>query len=90
VPEDYVFDSKDGMVKLSQPFANGDTLVAYSFMYGSKMDKACPMCTSIIDGVNGNAVHIEQRTNLVVIARSPRERMLAFARVVAPENVVFG
>ena len=47
VPEDYVFDGVEGKVKLSQLFGRGDTLVAYSFMYGPKMERPCPMCTSI-------------------------------------------
>ena len=80
VPDDYVFDSGEGEVRLSELFTKGDTLVAYSFMYGPKMEKACPMCTSILDGLNGNATHIGQRANLVVIAKSPLERILAFAR----------
>ncbi|MGH8726246.1 MAG: DUF899 family protein, partial [Burkholderiales bacterium] len=80
VPEDYVFASADGKVKLSELFTNGNTLVAYSFMYGPKMAKACPMCTSMLDGLNGNAQHIAQRTNLVVIARSPIQRILEHAR----------
>lgn len=32
VPEDYVFDSEQGSVRLSALFRTGDTLVAYSFM----------------------------------------------------------
>ncbi len=80
VPEDYGFDSTAGRVRLSQLFERGDTLVAYSFMYGPKMEKACPMCTSMLDGLDGNAQHIAQRTNLVVIAKSPLERILAHAR----------
>src|ERR1043165_20593 len=36
VPEDYVFDGVEGKVRLSQLFAKGDTLVAYSFMYGPR------------------------------------------------------
>jgi predicted dithiol-disulfide oxidoreductase (DUF899 family) len=80
VPEDYVFDGVDGKVRLSQLFGKGDTLLAYSFMYGPKMDRPCPMCTSIIDGLQGNAVHITQRADLVIIAKSPLERILAFAR----------
>ena len=79
-PEDYVFDGQDGKVKLSELFRNGDSLVAYSFMYGPKMAHACPMCTSMLDGLNGSARHIAQRTNLVVIARSPLPRILEFAR----------
>jgi predicted dithiol-disulfide oxidoreductase (DUF899 family) len=80
VPEDYVFEGEKGPVRLSQLFENGNTLVAYSFMYGPKMPKACPMCTSMLDGLNGNAQHIAQRTNLVVIAKSPLPRILEHAR----------
>ncbi len=80
VPEDYVFDSERGKVKLSQFFERGPTLVAYSFMYGPRMQKPCPMCTAMLDGLNGNAQHVGQRTNLVVIAKSPLERTLAYAR----------
>jgi predicted dithiol-disulfide oxidoreductase (DUF899 family) len=80
VPEDYVFEGESAKVRLSQLFERGDTLVAYSFMYGPKMEKACPMCTSMLDGLDGSARHIAQRTNLVVIAKSPLERILGFAR----------
>jgi predicted dithiol-disulfide oxidoreductase (DUF899 family) len=78
--EDYVFDGQHGKVKLSQLFARRDTLVAYSFMYGPRMQKACPMCTAVLDGLNGNAQHIAQRTHLVVIAKSPLPRIVEFAR----------
>jgi predicted dithiol-disulfide oxidoreductase (DUF899 family) len=89
VPEDYVFDGQDGKVKLSELFKNGNTLVAYSFMYGPKMQQPCPMCTSIIDGLNGNAVHIAQRTRLVVVAKSPIGRILEFARGRGWSNLKF-
>lgn len=80
VPEDYEFDSASGKVRLSQLFERSNTLVAYSFMYGPKMAQACPMCTSFLDGLDGNAQHIAQRTNLVVIAKSPLERILEYSR----------
>jgi len=82
VPQDYVFEEGDPprQVKLSELFGDRDTLVAYSFMYGPKMAKACPMCTSMLDGLDGNAPHIAQRANLVVIAKSPVARILEFAR----------
>lgn len=80
VPEDYVFDGEAGKVKLSQLFQRGNTLVAYSFMFGPNMADACPMCTAFLDGLNGNAQHLAQRTNLVVIAKSPIERILEYAR----------
>lgn len=78
--QDYVFHAETGKVRLSELFTRGDSLVAYSFMYGPDMERPCPMCTSILDGLEGNAHHIAQRTSLVVIAKSPIERILAFAR----------
>jgi predicted dithiol-disulfide oxidoreductase (DUF899 family) len=80
VPEDYVFAGERGPLRMSELFERGPALVAYSFMYGPKMERPCPMCTSIIDGLEGNAVHIAQRVDLVIIAKSPLERILAFAR----------
>jgi predicted dithiol-disulfide oxidoreductase (DUF899 family) len=44
------------------------------------MPKACPSCTSILDGLNGTAPHAAQRINLVVVAKSPIKRIRAFAR----------
>ena len=78
--QDYVFASESGPVKLSQLFQRGHTLVAYSFMYAPNMKQACPMCTAFLDGLNGNAQHVAQRTNLVVIAKSPIERIVQYAR----------
>ncbi len=82
VPQDYLFEEgvPPRKVTLSELFGERDTLVAYSFMYGPQMAKACPMCTSMLDGLNGNAPHIAQRANLVVIAKSPLARVLEFAR----------
>jgi predicted dithiol-disulfide oxidoreductase (DUF899 family) len=78
--QDYVFTSQQGPVKLSALFERGSTLVAYSFMFGPQMKHACPMCTSFLDGLDGNAQHVAQRTDLVVIAKSPIERILEYAR----------
>jgi predicted dithiol-disulfide oxidoreductase (DUF899 family) len=80
VPQDYVFEGEAGKLQLSELFERGSTLVAYSFMYGPKMAYACPMCTSFLDALDGNAQHIAQRTNLVVIAKSPIERILEYAQ----------
>jgi predicted dithiol-disulfide oxidoreductase (DUF899 family) len=80
VPQDYVFTSQQGPVRLSELFDRGNTLVAYSFMYGPQMKNACPMCTSFLDALDGNAQHLAQRTSLAVIARSPIERIVDYAR----------
>jgi predicted dithiol-disulfide oxidoreductase (DUF899 family) len=90
VPEDYVFEegernlddaSPPHSVRLSELFAPGkDSLVVYNFMFSSEMERACRMCSAFLDGINGNARHIEQRANLAVVAKSPIERIRAFAR----------
>ena len=90
VPEDYVFEegarnlddaSPAHSVRLSELFAPGkEALVLYNFMFSPEMDHACPMCSCLLDGLNGNARHIEQRVNLAVVAKSPVERIRDFAR----------
>jgi len=80
VPEDYVFDSATGPVKLSELFEPGkDTLLVYNFMFGPRMAEPCPYCSSILDSVDGAAPHVRDRVNLAVVARSPIDRVLTFA-----------
>jgi len=79
--EEYVFDSAEGPLRFSDLFAAGkDTLLAYSYMFGPQMAAPCPSCTSILDSLDGAAPHTMQRVNLVVIAKSPIDRVLSFAR----------
>src|SRR6185312_5980436 len=86
VHEDFVFDEPAevvGMrkVRLSQLFQTGkDTLLLYSYMYSPSMAQPCPMCTSILDSLDGAANHLNQRVNLAVVAKSPLPRILTFAR----------
>jgi predicted dithiol-disulfide oxidoreductase (DUF899 family) len=80
-PEDYEFEEDANKVRLSQLFARGkDSLILYSFMYGPKMEKPCPMCTAFLDSLDGAAPHVMQRANLAVIAKSPIARIREFAR----------
>ncbi len=87
--EDYLFeeggadlsDSKTvTQTRLSELFAPGkDSLVIYGFMYAPE-GKPCPMCNAFLDSLNGNAVHIAQRTNLAVVAKAPVGRIRDWAR----------
>lgn len=83
---DYVFERMrfDGTiesVQLSELFLPGkDSLVIYSFMYGPDMENACPMCTSLIDGFEANTPHVNDRINMVVVAKSPIDRIVDFAQ----------
>jgi len=78
--EDYVFEGPDGPVRFSELFAPGkDTLLVYNFMFGPQMAAPCPMCTAILDGLDGQAQHATERVNLVVVAKSPLARIRSFA-----------
>ena len=86
VREDYVFEEGgDGeavrRVRLSDLFVRPEaSLLLYNFMYGPTMAAACPMCTSFLDSLDGIAPHVMQRANLVVVAKSPIQRLRAHAR----------
>lgn len=79
VSQDYEFDGQDGTVTLSELFDGHDTLIVYSMMYGPQRNEGCPMCSSMLDAWDGEARHIGQRAALAVVARSPIERILAYA-----------
>ncbi len=86
VKEDYVFDElgpggEVTQVRLSELFApDKESLFIYSYMYGPAMKTPCTLCTAILDGLNGNALHVARRLNLAVVARSPIERVTEVAR----------
>lgn len=88
--EDYVFEeAADGLdgslrvrpVKFSELFRDSqNTLVLYNFMFGPEMKHACPMCTSFLDSLDGEAPHITERASLAVAAKSGIQRIREFAR----------
>jgi len=85
VPDNYVFEEADGdgirRVRLSELFVRPQaSLLLYNFMYGPKMESACPMCTSFLDALDGIAPHVMQRMNLAVVAKSPVPRLRAHGR----------
>ena len=89
VREDYAFEEVGRLsaaapsaepVKFSDLFRGKQTLIAYSFMYGPKMEAACPSCTSILDGLDGESQHVNQRASFIVIAKSPPARIFNHAR----------
>jgi predicted dithiol-disulfide oxidoreductase (DUF899 family) len=90
VKEDYVFAGATGRVRLSELFSPGkQSLIVYSFMYGPAAKQACPMCTSFLDGLDRYALHVGQRVDLAVVAKSPIERILAHAATRGWERLRF-
>jgi len=83
IKEDYVFeewvDGKRTKTKLSELFKNDDkSLFIYSFMYSDDMEAACPMCTSILDGLEGQVPHIEQNISTAVVAKTDIDTLAKF------------
>jgi predicted dithiol-disulfide oxidoreductase (DUF899 family) len=77
VPSDYRFVGESGPVSFSELFGDKQTLAVYSFMYGPKRERPCPMCSSLMAAWDGEALDVEQRISLVMVARSPIARLLA-------------
>jgi len=73
----YKFMGENGATTLADMFGNKDVLVLYSFMYGAKRMRPCPMCTNAMNSWAGVAADIRQRVALAVVARSPIERLMA-------------
>jgi predicted dithiol-disulfide oxidoreductase (DUF899 family) len=87
VTGDYVFDSPSGgPVAFAELFANGkDTLYLYNFMFipGEQelpLERACPSCTSIIDGMDGAFRHLLDRVDVAVVAKAPIEQFAAWGK----------
>jgi predicted dithiol-disulfide oxidoreductase (DUF899 family) len=99
VPEDYEFDEimvdpsgaeRLRPIRLSGLFAPGQpTLLVYSYMYGPEMATPCNMCTSILDGLDGEVPHIRDRVSFAVVAKSPIERVRQVARERGWRNLRF-
>lgn len=83
VPGDYAFTQAqdDRSMRLSELFAPGqDTLVVYGYMVGPKASAPCPLCTSMLDSLDGAAPHIDQDVSLAVVAKAPAARLAEVAR----------
>lgn len=80
VRKDYAFEGVEPgatgskTIRFSELFAPGKrTLFVYNFMFPESLTSAlpCPSCTSIIDAVDGAALHVVQRINFAVVAKAP-------------------
>jgi len=91
VVTDYVFEEgpthlEDGdtpirQVKLSELFTSPDrALILYHFMFGKAQTKPCPMCTFLIDSLNGSAHHIAQNVDLAIVAAAEPKALREHAR----------
>lgn len=78
VQGDYRFEGEAGPSDFAGLFGDKPTLVVYSYMFGPERERPCPMCTNLLDAWDGVARDLDQRISLVVMARSPIERLQAW------------
>ena len=75
----YTFDAEEGHKTLKDLFGGRSQLLVYHFMFGPEYKSGCPSCSSIADGFNGIAVHLENHdVALSVVSRAPLAKLQAF------------
>jgi predicted dithiol-disulfide oxidoreductase (DUF899 family) len=68
-------------VSLSELFTGSNrSVIIYHFMYGKLQAEPCPMCSLLIDGLNGVAHHIAERVDLGIVAAADPSVLRAYAR----------
>jgi predicted dithiol-disulfide oxidoreductase (DUF899 family) len=79
VEKDYRFDTDAGSASLADLFRGRSQLLVYHFMFGPDYLAGCPSCSSIADGFNGIAVHLENHdVSLHAVSRAPLVKLQAF------------
>jgi predicted dithiol-disulfide oxidoreductase (DUF899 family) len=79
VEKNYQFDTGEGRVSLADLFRGRTQLLVYHFMFGTDYTAGCPSCSSIADGFNGVAVHLENHdVSLYAVSRAPLAKLQAY------------
>jgi hypothetical protein len=79
-PADLSAEDAETQTRFPELFPPGkDTLIVYSFIY-PEGGNPCPACTSLIDGLDGQAPHINPRVNFAVFAKTPVAVFRAWGR----------
>jgi len=81
VRENYVFDSNEGKVTLSDLFGSKRQVIVYHFMLAPGWDEGCVGCSHMGDQLDGPRPHIEQAdVNLYCVSRAPLDEINAFKK----------
>ena len=77
----YRFETEAGSASLADLFRGRSQLLVYHFMFGPDYTAGCVSCSSIADGFDGIAVHLENHdVALTAVSRAPLDRLLAYKR----------
>ncbi len=79
IDKDYRFDTDKGHRSLVDLFKGRSQLMIYHFMFGPDYTAGCPSCSSIADGFNGIAVHLENHdVAFSAVSLAPLAKLQAF------------
>jgi predicted dithiol-disulfide oxidoreductase (DUF899 family) len=79
VEKDYTFETVAGTKSLAELFDGRSQLLVYHFMFGPEYEAGCPVCSSIADTLDPNAVHLKARdVTLICSSRAPVQRLQAY------------
>src|SRR5919202_3040745 len=72
IDKEYRFETDEGMGSLADLFRGRSQLLIYHFMFGPEYTGGCPACSTIADGFNGFAVHLEHHdVAMIAVSRAP-------------------
>jgi predicted dithiol-disulfide oxidoreductase (DUF899 family) len=80
VEKEYEFDTTEGKKTLAELFDGRSQLLAYNIMFGPDYTLgACPGCTSLADGLDGQIVHLNHKdVTLICFSRAPIAELTAY------------
>jgi predicted dithiol-disulfide oxidoreductase (DUF899 family) len=79
VENEYIFETDEGAKPLADLFDGRSQLLIYHFMFGPTYEAGCPVCSSIADNLDPNAIHLAARdVTLMLVSRAPLERLQAY------------
>jgi predicted dithiol-disulfide oxidoreductase (DUF899 family) len=81
VQKEYTFATEAGPKSLSELFEGRSRLLIYHLMFGEDWNVACPGCSSLVDGVGGVVMHLNDRdVTLLCMSQAPLEKLVAYKR----------
>ncbi len=79
VEKGYSFETETGTKSLAELFDGRSQLLIYHFMFGPPYEAGCPVCSSIADTIDPNAVHLAARdVTMLLVSRAPVEKLQAY------------
>jgi predicted dithiol-disulfide oxidoreductase (DUF899 family) len=81
IDKEYRFETEAGSASLADLFEGRSQLVVYHFMFGPDYAAGCASCSSIADGFNGIAVHLQNHdVGFTAISLAPLAKLQAYRR----------